>query len=229
MKSLQHNNITQGTDQNLIQQNIQEFGSNQERLAMLRNSNEITHTVVSGDSYWAIAQQHSVSVETVQSANDWKEMIHPGEVITFSTTDVIPQREEQPQEETSEEYNPTVGRELAAASLAETAGRIKSTGMCYFYVANAVDKTIERFLYGGHAYMAADQLAAKKDLFVEVSATSLSSLPAGAIVVWGKGNSKSGHISIAQGDGTETSDFRGKQMLSHYGDGSARVFLPKGG
>ena len=212
MKSLQHNNITQGTDQNLIQQNIQEFGSNQERLAMLRNSNEITHTVVSGDSYWAIAQQHSVSVETVQSANDWKEMIHPGEVITFSTTDVIPQREEQPQEETSEEYNPTVGRELAAASLAETAGRIKSTGMCYFYVANAVDKTIERFLYGGHAYMAADQLAAKKDLFVEVSATSLSSLPAGAIVVWGKGNSKSGHISIAQGDGTETSDFRGKQM-----------------
>ncbi len=229
MKSLQHKNITQGTDQNLIQQNIQEFGSNQERLAMLRNSNEITHTVVSGDSYWAIAQQHCVSVETVQSANDWKEIIHPGDVITFSTTDVIPQREEQPQEEASEEYNPTVGRALAAASLAETAGRTKSTGMCYFYVANAVDKTIERFLYGGHAYMAADQLAAKKDLFIEVPATSLSSLPAGAIVVWGKGNSKSGHISIAQGDGTETSDFRGRQMLSHYGDGSARVFLPKGG
>jgi len=228
MKSLQHKNITQGTDQNLIQQNIQDFGSNQERLAMLRNSNEITHTVVSGDSYWAIAQQHCVSVETVQSANDWKEIIHPGDVITFSTTDVIPQREEQPQEETSEEYNPTVGRALAAASLAETAGRTKSTGMCYFYVANAVDKTIERFLYGGHAYMAADQLAAKKDLFIEVPATSLSSLPAGAIVVWGKGNSKSGHISIAQGDGTETSDFRGRQMLSHYGDGSARVFLPKG-
>lgn len=228
MKSLQHNSAIQGTDQNLIQQNIQDFGSNQERLAMLQNSNEITHTVVSGDSYWAIAQQYSVSVETVQAANNWKEIIHPGDVITFSTTGVTPQREEQPQEETSEEYSVTLGRELAAASLAETAGRTKSTGRCYFYVANAVDKVIERFLYGGHAYMAADQLAAKKDLFIEVPATSLSSLPAGAIVVWGKGNSKSGHISISQGDGTETSDFRGRQMLSHYGGGAARVFLPKG-
>ena len=50
MKSLQHNSAIQGTDQNLIQQNIQDFGSNQERLAMLQNSNEITHTVISGDS-----------------------------------------------------------------------------------------------------------------------------------------------------------------------------------
>ena len=41
MKSLQHNRAIQGTDQNLIQQNIQDFGSNQERLAMLQNSNEI--------------------------------------------------------------------------------------------------------------------------------------------------------------------------------------------
>ena len=227
MKSLQHDRATQGADQTLIQQNIQDFGSNQERLAMLNGNNEVTHTVVSGESYWSIAKKYDVPIENVQSANNWKEIIHPGDVITFSITDVASQREEQPQEETSKEYSPTIGRELAAASLAETAGRTKSTGMCYFHVANAVDKVIERFLYGGHAYMAADQLAAKKDLFIEASAASLSSLPAGAIVVWGKGNSKSGHISIAQGDGTETSDFRGRQMLSHYGGGAARVFLPK--
>ena len=52
--------------------------------------------------------------------------------------------------------------------------------------------------------------------------------PAGAIVVWGKGTSTSGHISIAQGNGMETSDFVGNQMTYHYGGAPARVFLPKG-
>ena len=36
--------------------------------------------------------------------------------------------------------------------------------------------------------MAASQLAARKDLFTEVPASGLSSLPAGAIVVWARGN-----------------------------------------
>ena len=80
---------------------------------------------------------------------------------------------------------------------------------------------IGKFLTGRHAYMAASQL-------VEVPASGLSSLPAGAIVVWGKGNTKSGHISIALGDGQESSDFVGEQMFTHYGGAGARVFLPKG-
>lgn len=125
-------------------------------------------------------------------------------------------------------YDPTIGRSLAKASLTEAGGRTEAGGQCYHYVANAVDSTVEKFLTGMHAYMAADQLAARKDLFVEVAASNLSSLPPGAIVVWGKGTSKSGHISISQGDGKETSDFIGNQMTSHYGGASARVFLPKG-
>jgi hypothetical protein len=74
----------------------------------------------------------------------------------------------------------------------------------------------------------AGQLAARKDLFTEIPAGDLTSLPAGALVVWGKGTSKSGHISIALGDGRESSDFVGRQMTRHYGGAGARVFLPHG-
>ena len=62
----------------------------------------------------------------------------------------------------------------------------------------------------------------------DASDSSAVVLPAGAIVVWGKGTSKSGHISVAQGNGMETSDFVGNQMTYHYGGAPARVFLPKG-
>ena len=76
--------------------------------------------------------------------------------------------------------------------------------------------------------MAADQLAARPDIFSEVPAGDLTKLPPGAVVVWPKGSSESGHISIAQGNGMETSDFQGRQMTSHYGGGGTpRVFLPK--
>ena len=74
--------------------------------------------------------------------------------------------------------------------------------------------------------MAADQLAARKDRFREVPANDLAKLPAGAVVVWGKGSSRSGHISIALGDGREASDHMGAQMRSHYGGAPARVFVP---
>lgn len=124
-------------------------------------------------------------------------------------------------------YDPVLGKALAAASMRETGGRTRSQSDCYKYVANAVDSVMGRFLTGMHAYMAASQLASRKNMFTEISAGNLSSLPAGAIVVWGKGNTRSGHISIAQGNGKETSDFIGNQMLSHYGGAGARVFLPK--
>lgn len=226
MKSFQQNQKKQTSNNSFSTQGIQNFGSNQERITAL-NNNQIKHTVEAGDSYWGISKKYGVSLETVQAANNWKEIIHPGEVIVFFLDNDRSVQEQEPQASDDKKYNSKIGSELAAASLAETAGRTSSTGMCYFHVANAVDKVIGRFLYGGHAYMAAEQLAAKKDLFLEINGANLSSLPAGAIVVWGKGSSKSGHISISQGDGNETSDFIGKQMLSHYGGGSARVFVPK--
>jgi hypothetical protein len=153
---------------------------------------------------------------------------------------------QQPQEELSQEspqqgqpqqqsntgdpngYNRQKGESLAQTSMRETEGRNSSTGMCYRDVADAIDQEYGRFLHGNHAYMAADQLAARPDIFSEVPAGDLTKLPPGAVVVWPKGSSESGHISISQGNGMETSDFKGSQMTSHYGGGGRpRVFLPK--
>ncbi len=80
---------------------------------------------------------------------------------------------------------------------------------------------------GASAYMAADQLA-KIDKFTEVTGLSdadLKKLPAGAIVVWDRGNGhEHGHICISLGDGREVSDHVAN-MTQHYGT-SFRVFLP---
>lgn len=105
--------------------------------------------------------------------------------------------------------------------------RSGGTGLCYSYVANAVDAQVGRFLWGMHAYMAADQLAEHPRFQeIKVPASQLPKLPAGAVVVWGKGSSKSGHISIADGNGREISDHRAPQMTHHYGGASHRVFMP---
>ena len=213
-----------------------------------------SHTVRTGDSLWAIAQDNGVSIDALCRANGLNQWstIHPGDVINIpgggatqqsSSSAASSQSTNQSSQSTQQNppsappaapnssgrqgYNAALGAELARASRAENGGSRYSKSRCYEYVANAVDRVIGRFLTGGHAYMAASQLAARKDLFTETSAGSLSSLPAGAIVVWGKGSSKSGHISIALGDGQESSDFIGPQMPSHYGGAPARVFLPK--
>lgn len=126
------------------------------------------------------------------------------------------------------DYNTEKGQALASYARRKTGGRRYSTKSCYKYVANAVDARIAPFLSGGHAYMAAAQLA-RSNYFKEIRVTrqDLPKLPAGAIVVWGKGTSRSGHISIADGKGNEISDFIGPQMTSHYGGAHPRVFLPR--
>jgi hypothetical protein len=121
-------------------------------------------------------------------------------------------------------YDPVLGRSLARRAASGAPGTV---GRCYEFVANAVDDVIGRFLTGQHAYMASSQFAARPQQFTEISAGGLSSLPAGAIVVWAKGTSRSGHISIAVGDGREASDHVTSQMTRHYGGGGARVFIPK--
>ena len=122
-------------------------------------------------------------------------------------------------------YDATFGQALAQDASRE-ARRRGTVGNCYNAVADVIDRKVDKFLWGGHAYMAADQLAARKDLFREVPANDLANLPPGAVVVWGKGNSDSGHISIALGDGREASDHIAAQMRSHYGGAPARVFIP---
>jgi hypothetical protein len=127
----------------------------------------------------------------------------------------------------SSSFDSSAGGQLASFALSQATG---GTGYCYHYVATAIHAQVPAFLSGGHAYMAADQLAASP-YFQEVSlpASSLTTLPAGAVVVWDKGHSESGHISIADGRGNEISDHLSVQMTSHYGGGSYRVFVRSAG
>lgn len=85
------------------------------------------------------------------------------------------------------------------------------------------------------AYMAAPIFARSGKFSVQngVDPSSLGGLPGGSIVVWGKGTTPHGHISIADGRGNEYSDFVGSQRRKtsrrdglHYGLPS--VFTPKG-
>lgn len=117
----------------------------------------------------------------------------------------------------------TKGAQIAQFALQNASG---GTGWCYSYVAQAIHSAYPAFLQGEHAYMAAHQLA-QSNSFQEVSPLQLQNLPAGAVVVWSQGTSTSGHISIADGQGREVSDHVAPQMLSHYGGGNARVFLPR--
>lgn len=122
------------------------------------------------------------------------------------------------------DYDAGFGSQIASYAGSHTSG---GTGWCYQYVAQAIHAYTPVFLNGGHAYLAADQLAAS-GLFKEVAvaASDLPALPAGAVVVWAQGSSESGHISIADGRGYEISDHTAPQMTAHYGGGSHRVFIP---
>lgn len=118
------------------------------------------------------------------------------------------------------------GKEMAKAAEAE-ATRRGTVGRCYAGVADALQKKGVN-LTGASAYMAADQLANNpKFKEVKMSADQLTSLPAGAVVVWGKTDaSPHGHISVALGDGREASDHVSKQMTSLRGATNCRVFMP---
>jgi len=121
-------------------------------------------------------------------------------------------------------YNAELGQKLVAYARSHVSG---TKWNCYRYVAYAIHAHLDDFLQGMHAYMAADHLAQNEHFKeIDVSVADLPELPAGAIVVWGKGSSRSGHISIADGQGKEISDHVSVQMLAHYGGASHRVFLP---
>ena len=118
-----------------------------------------------------------------------------------------------------------MGGRIASAAYAIASAR-NTVGHCYAAAADAIESVISPFLYGASAYMAADQLE-RHSRFTEVSTSELARLPAGAIVVWARGYTEHGHISIALGDGREASDHLAQQMTSHYGGGLARAFLPR--
>lgn len=125
----------------------------------------------------------------------------------------------------SSNYDPVVGGRIADEAYYQ-ASRRGTVGYCYSAAADAIEAVVGTFLYGASAYMAADQLAAHPR-FTEVWGQHLPSLPAGAVVVWGRGSSPHGHISIALGNGQEASDHIAPQMTYHYGGAAARVFFPR--
>ncbi|MGE3728626.1 MAG: peptidoglycan-binding protein [Candidatus Sericytochromatia bacterium] len=123
------------------------------------------------------------------------------------------------------------GSSPLAKAMAQSARAIANargtTGQCYNAVAEAIENNLPNFLWGMHAYMAADQLA-DHPRFREIPAPAdMNKLPVGAVVVWGQGRSESGHISVHLGQGLEASDHIEAQMQSHYGGGSARVFVAR--
>lgn len=129
------------------------------------------------------------------------------------------------QPNTPQGYNASVGNRIADAARS-IATRRNTVGYCYSAAADAIESVTGPFLWGSSAYMAADQLAGNS-WFTEVSVSDLRTLPAGAVVVWGRGSSEHGHISIALGDGREASDHIDYQMTYHYGGAPARVFYPR--
>lgn len=104
----------------------------------------------------------------------------------------------------------------------------KETGRCLRGINEAFIQATGKPLHlANSAYEAAATLE-KDARFQETQWDRKSTLPAGAIVVWGKGKSTHGHISMADGQGNELSDHKARQMTQHYGGAAPRVFIPKG-
>ena len=121
------------------------------------------------------------------------------------------------------------GNALARNGAQVTQQMHPSSGRCYRGVKNAL-APMGVHLQGGSAYQAADQLANNPRFReVQVPRDQLRGLPPGAIVVWNKNDNAGhphGHISIAQGNGMESSDKMRRQITNY--PSSFRVFLPNG-
>ncbi len=139
-------------------------------------------------------------------------------------------------------YNAQAGQRLAQNALS-TRG---TTGHCLAGVDDTLQKTYGISLAGlGSAYLAAEALRGNTPGYEEIAShfmevkdyprEDLASLPAGAIVVWnnnadGGGSNVTaagkihGHISIALGDGRESSDHIQSQTVNR--DATYTVFLP---
>lgn len=124
-------------------------------------------------------------------------------------------------------YNPRLGKNLAHAGI-RAANLMRSENWCFRGVKKALKLAYGKpMLSGEFAYQAAAQLA-RNPRFKEITvpASGLRKLPAGAIVVWKASRANNaGHISIALGDGRESSDHIGRQLTRNHG-AKHQVFVP---
>jgi len=128
------------------------------------------------------------------------------------------------------------GNRLAQA--AERSARSRNTvGSCAAGVSDALNSL--GVPGRGHAFQKAEQLAANPRFReVNVSASDLSRLPPGAVVVWGRSEAKPyGHVTVSLGNGMEASDhvqrmITGGRYGTDFGRGpdpqgrQFRVFMP---
>lgn len=123
-------------------------------------------------------------------------------------------------------YNADKGEKLAQK--AANNAKSSSTGYCAKGVKNAIAATgLGEYESGNACDMAAILKDNKNFKEVNVSKNDLTKLPAGAIVIYPKGDagysSKYGHVEIALGDGRAASDFINSNVKSSE---NARVFIP---
>ena len=123
-------------------------------------------------------------------------------------------------------YNAQAGQKIAQS--AHTVDG--TTGWCLKGVNDSLQRIYGKRLSYNSAYQAIPELQSGQGMGehfreVSVSRDELSSLPAGAIVVWeASPGHEHGHISIALGDGRESSDHITSQMTSR--DANFHVFIP---
>ena len=133
------------------------------------------------------------------------------------------------------QYDEEAGQKLLDAAFNNILG---TSGWCLKGVNTILNAVYgEQISTGGSAYQAADSLATGNGVGahfaeVDVPPEELTSLPAGAIIVWDRGGNASsagqthGHISIATGDGREISDHIQSQTTYESRQVSYRVFYP---
>ncbi len=127
---------------------------------------------------------------------------------------------------TLEGYNSQAGQKIAQSALTVRG----TTGWCLAGVNDSLERVYGTGLYYHSAYQSIPELQSGQGMgahFKEVSVSrdELPSLPPGSIVVWEPSEGhQHGHISIALGDGRESSDYIGKQMTSR--DANYHVFIP---
>ena len=123
-------------------------------------------------------------------------------------------------------YNESKGARLANEVLKNASN--SSHGLCARYVRIAVENTGLGGYGSGHGYQWANILKNNPNFKeINVSGSELSSLPAGCIIVYDRGDqgysSRYGHVEITLGDGRAVSDFVNKRIKP---SDRAHVFVP---
>lgn len=123
-------------------------------------------------------------------------------------------------------YDEKKAKDLVSDALGNA--KSKPIGQCAQYVKEAIQRVGLGAYIKGHAYACADILSKNPNFKeINVSGNDLKKLPAGCVIVYGKGDagysSAYGHIEITTGKGNAVSDFVNSRIKA---SDNARVFVP---